>query len=170
MALEVKNLPAYAGDLQETLIPSLGGEDPLEEKITTHFSILAWKIPWTEEPGGLQSKGLQWVRHDWATKHTHTVLRCGCADLHSHQQCGRVLFPPHPRVATFKFAWDSLAPLNHGPEVDPQAHPLSLLFSKCHCSPEIKPVHLKGNQPWIFTGRTDAEPEAPILWPPDAKS
>ena len=53
MALEVKNLPAYAGDLQETLIPSLGGEDPLEEKIATHFSILAWKIPWAEETGGL---------------------------------------------------------------------------------------------------------------------
>ena len=43
---------------------SLGREDPLEEEMATHSSILAWEIPWTEEPGGLQSKGLQRVRHN----------------------------------------------------------------------------------------------------------
>ena len=43
---------------------SLGREDPLEEEMATHFSILAWKIPWTEEPGGLQSMGLQRVEHN----------------------------------------------------------------------------------------------------------
>ena len=43
---------------------SLGGEDPLEEGMATHSSILAWRIPWTEEPQGLQSMGLQRVRHD----------------------------------------------------------------------------------------------------------
>ena len=43
---------------------SLGGEDPLEEGMATHSRILAWRIPWTEEPGGLQSIGLQRVRHD----------------------------------------------------------------------------------------------------------
>ena len=42
---------------------SLGQEDPLEEELATHSSILAWKIPWTEEPGGIQSMGLQRVRH-----------------------------------------------------------------------------------------------------------
>ena len=57
MAQMVKNLPAR----QETWVPSLGGEDPLEKGIATHSSILAWKIPWTEEPGGLQSIGLQRV-------------------------------------------------------------------------------------------------------------
>ena len=46
----------------------MGQEDPLEEEMTTHSSILAWKIPWTEEPGGLQSMGLQRNRHDLATK------------------------------------------------------------------------------------------------------
>ena len=51
----VKNLPA----MQETWLRSLGGEDPLEKEMATHFSILAWEIPWTEEPGGLQSMGLQ---------------------------------------------------------------------------------------------------------------
>ena len=56
----VKNLPA----MQETQIQSLGWEDPLEKELTTPSSILAWKIPWTEEPGRLQSMGLQRVRHD----------------------------------------------------------------------------------------------------------
>ena len=56
----VKNPPA----MQETQVRSLGGEDPLEEEMATHCSILAWRIPWTEKPGGLQSMGLQRVRHD----------------------------------------------------------------------------------------------------------
>ena len=51
----VKNPPA----MQETQVQSLGREDPLEKDITTHSSILAWEIPWTEEPGGLQSMGSQ---------------------------------------------------------------------------------------------------------------
>ena len=57
----VKNLPAVQ-QLQELWVPSLGWEDPLEEGMATHSSILAWRIPWTEEPGGLQSMGLQRVR------------------------------------------------------------------------------------------------------------
>ena len=48
---------------------SLGLEDPLEEEMETHFSILAWKIPWAEEAGGLQPMGLQRVRHDLVTEH-----------------------------------------------------------------------------------------------------
>ena len=56
----VKNLPA----VRETQVRSLGWEDPLEKEMATHSSILAWKISWTEEPGGLQSMGLQRVRHD----------------------------------------------------------------------------------------------------------
>ena len=50
--------------MRETWVWSLGREDPLEKEMATHSSILAWKIPWTEEPGGLQSMGLQIVRHD----------------------------------------------------------------------------------------------------------
>jgi len=67
----VKNLPA----MQEIWVWSLGQEDPLEEDMATHSSILAWRISWTEEPGGLQSTGLQRVGHDWVTNthiHTHT--------------------------------------------------------------------------------------------------
>ena len=55
-------------------IQSLDWKDPLEEEMVTYSSILAWKIPWTEEPDRLQSMGSQRVRHDWATDcaHTHT--------------------------------------------------------------------------------------------------
>ena len=53
----VKNLPANAEDSERWRVQSLGGEDPLEEGMATHSSILAWRIPWTEEPGGLQSTG-----------------------------------------------------------------------------------------------------------------
>ena len=59
----VKNLPAVQ-EIQETQVRSLGREDPLEKGMATHFSILAWRIPWTEEPGGLQSIGSQRVRHN----------------------------------------------------------------------------------------------------------
>ena len=56
----VKNLSA----MWETWVPSLVWEDPLEKGMATHFSILPWRIQWTEEPGGLQSMGSQRVRHD----------------------------------------------------------------------------------------------------------
>jgi len=50
--------------MRETWVRSWGWEDPLEKEMATHFSILAWRIPWTEEPDGLQSMGLQRVEHD----------------------------------------------------------------------------------------------------------
>ena len=59
----VKNPPA----MQETQVWSLDWEDSLKKWMATHASILTWRIPWTEEPGGLQSMGLQRVRHNWAT-------------------------------------------------------------------------------------------------------
>ena len=60
---EVKNPPARQ-ETQETWVCSLGQEDPLEEEMATYSSILTWKIPWTEEAGGLESMGLQRTRHD----------------------------------------------------------------------------------------------------------
>ena len=60
MALMVKNLPA----MQEAQVRFLGWEDPLKKEMATHFSILVWRIPWTEEPGGLRSIGLQGVAHN----------------------------------------------------------------------------------------------------------
>ena len=59
----VKTLPVMQ-EMQEKLVQSLGQEEPLEEEMATHSSILAWEIPWTEEPGGLQCKGSQRVRQD----------------------------------------------------------------------------------------------------------
>ena len=61
MTQRLKRLPA----MQETQVQSLGQEDPLEKEMATHSSVLAWRIPWKEEPGGLQSLGSQRVRHDW---------------------------------------------------------------------------------------------------------
>ena len=56
----VKNLPA----MQETCVQSLDQQDPLEEEMVTHSNILTWRIPWTQEPGGLQSMGLHRARHN----------------------------------------------------------------------------------------------------------
>ena len=77
-------------ETQETRVWSLGGKDPLEEEMATHASILTWEVPWTEEPGGLQSMGSQRVGHNWETEracahthtHTHTHTR-SCASLYS---------------------------------------------------------------------------------------
>ena len=59
----LKSLPA----MQKTWVPSLGWEGPLEKGLATHSSILAWRIPWTKEPGGLESMGSQRVRHNWTS-------------------------------------------------------------------------------------------------------
>ena len=69
VAQMVKNLPA----VQDIQVQSLDQEDPLEKGMATHSRILTWKIPWTEEPGGLQFMGSQRVRHDWVTN-TFTLL------------------------------------------------------------------------------------------------
>ena len=63
VAQRLKRLP----EMRETWVRSLVWEDPLEKEMATHSNILAWRIPWTEEPGGLQSMGSQRVTHDWAT-------------------------------------------------------------------------------------------------------
>ena len=70
----VENLPAK----QETQVRFLGQEDPPEKEMATHSSILAWRIPWADEPGGLQSMGLQRVGYDLATKQQQqkTIIIC----------------------------------------------------------------------------------------------
>ena len=74
----VKNPPA----MWETWVQSLGWEDPLEKGTATHSSILAWRISWIEEPGGLQSMGSQRVRHDWAT----SLFTFICHEVHHFVQ------------------------------------------------------------------------------------
>ena len=79
-----KDLPANAGDARDVgLIPGSGRS--LEEEMATHSSVLAWRIPWIEEPGGLQSMGLQRVRHSW--EHTHSsqsIAGSACVPAHTH--------------------------------------------------------------------------------------
>ena len=79
MTLVVKNPPVNARE-KETQIRALGQEDSMEEGMATHSSVLARRIPWTEEPGGLQPKGLQRVRHDLACTHTSLpgTVFCQC--------------------------------------------------------------------------------------------
>ena len=67
----VKNLPCQSRR-SKTQVWYLGWENPLEEELATHSSILAWKTPWTEEPNRLQGTGSQRIGHDWAQTHTHT--------------------------------------------------------------------------------------------------
>ena len=71
VAQTVKNLSA----IWETQVWSLGWEDPLEKEMATHSSTLAWKIPWTEEPGRLQSIGSLRVKHDWVTSLTYLLQK-----------------------------------------------------------------------------------------------
>ena len=70
MAQTIKNLSA----MQETLVQSLGQEDPLKKEMAAHSSILVWRIPWTEEPGGLQSMGSRTVGHAWSNGTTTIYL------------------------------------------------------------------------------------------------
>ena len=86
VAQTVKRLPA----VRETQVRSLGWKDPLEKEIATHSSTLAWKIPWTEEPGRLQSMGLQRVGHEWVT----SLLYFICIISHTPQ------LPWKPRSST----------------------------------------------------------------------
>ena len=109
VAQTVKRLPT----IQETRVWSLGRKDPLEKEMATHSSILAWKIPWTEDPGRLQSKSLvlQRVGHDWATSLHFMLSWSYCSSLpnsvsseHSQRQirtwvtcffCLSIFFWPH---------------------------------------------------------------------------
>ena len=94
----VKNLSVW--ETQETRVWSLGQEDRLEEEMATHFNILAWKLPLSEEPGGLWSMGLQRVRHYWAHRYTHTHTHTHTAILrwlemvpvyHWVEKCSKIL-------------------------------------------------------------------------------
>ena len=84
--------------VQETWVWSLGQEDPLEEGMATHSSILAWRIPWTEEPGGLQCMGLQRVRHDW-------VMSCCCVFPKRYLQCCSHFLPAAPQIKSGQTSW-----------------------------------------------------------------
>ena len=90
--------------MQETRVRSLGWEDPLEKRMATHFSTLAWRISWTEEPGGLQSAGSQNVSHDWAPTSFAFILRPEC-HTYSTSFEGRGGGIVHFLVALLAFMW-----------------------------------------------------------------
>ena len=75
MASLVAQMVKHLSAMQETRVRSLSWEDPLEKEMAAHSSILAWKIPWTEEPGRLPSMGSQRVGHDWATSLHFTFVK-----------------------------------------------------------------------------------------------
>ena len=104
LAQMVKHLPA----MRETWVWSLGREDPLEKEMATHSSTLAWKIPWMEEPGRLQSMGLQRVGHDWATSlffHCSLGLPRWLSGKESACQCRRSEFNPWVRKILWRRKW-----------------------------------------------------------------
>ena len=70
---------------QQTWVQPLGWEDPLEKEMATHASVLAWEIPWTKEPGGLQSMGSQRVRHDLVTQQHYKKKKSVTLDTHMEQ-------------------------------------------------------------------------------------
>ena len=98
MAQWVKNPPAVQ-ETRNTQIRSLGREDPLEKEMATYPGILAWRIPWTEEPGGLQSAGLPRVRHDLVTKQPEATVMPLVHGPHSQTVCMALDAAPLPQTA-----------------------------------------------------------------------
>ena len=110
----VKSLPA----VWKTQVQSLDWEDPLEKEMATHSSILAWEIPWTEEPGRLQSMGSRRVGHDWVTslfqddKFVQYILCVNPWNLHQKDKSPKYvtigLFPEDPKVSVEGKTWDKM--------------------------------------------------------------
>ena len=151
--------------MQETWIRILGWEDPLEEEMATHSSSLAWRIPWTEEPGGLQSMRLQRVRHDWDTN-THMLGERSLTYKYLHLIFSNFLAGD---VSFFKnYRWETLDPdskhviqsLIYRGRIQIQLSlaptlcsyltqklsffclpALGMQMSKAHCAPETSPPH-----------------------------
>ena len=127
----------------------------------THSSVLAWRIPGMEEPGGLLSMGSHRVRHDW---HNLAAAAYYFANKGpSSQSYGFSSSPVWMWELHHKESW-ALKNWCFWTVV------LERILQSLLNYEEIKPVHPKGNQSWIFFGRTVVEAETPILWPPDAKN
>ena len=115
------------------LFQSLGQEEPLEEEMATHCSIHNWKIPWTKEPGGLQPKGLQRVRHGWA--HTNTLeqvlclstLCCNCRPPQIFSQTSEVWSPVNLPDSAWLFLLFSMNPRIQVGEAVPISDPIVFL-------------------------------------------
>ena len=114
--------------MQETQVQSLGQEDPLKKKMATHSSILAWEIPWTEEPGGLQSMGSPRVGHNSATEHTRILYSTTMTKVQREIPCSWV-----PKASPW---WiQCLSPSRS--EIPAQPAPTSLLGGGDLCCPHL---------------------------------
>ena len=129
VAQTVKNLPVVL----ETWVRSLGWEDPLEEGMAAHSSIPAWRIPWTEEPGGLQSMGSPRVKHVWATE-------------------DRAAQPVYSRI--IHIGWEHFVSCPQDPQEETSSETLQLF-----CSPDSHPQRSRGVSPTL--GKSDEACSAP---------
>ena len=170
----VKNLPA----ILETLVWSLGKEYLLQKGMASHASILAWRISWTEEFANYVTVNFyQETRVSNFSLPCPSVLCYLLINLPSPNQfC--TLKPSEPMISLLTPVFGvmyRLWELNYEESWAPKNWCfLIVVLEKTLESPldckEIQTVHPKGDQSWVFTGRTDVEAETPILWPPDAKS
>ena len=168
----------------------------MEKAMAPHSSILAWKIPWTEDPGGPRSMGSLRVGHDWATllslftfMHWRRKWQPTSVFLPGESQGRGSLVAAVYAVAQSRtrLKWLSsqsygfssghvcVWELNYKESWAPKNWCFwTVVLEKTLESPldykEIQLVHPRGNQSWIYIGRTDAEAETPVLWPPDAKN
>ena len=116
---------------------SLGGEDPLEEGMATHSSILAWRIPWTEEPDGLESIGSQRVRHDWSNlAHSHSLSQ---RSVIQHLKSEHLLSCEWPNILVSKFFY-------------------CLLFQLCTHKPLYQPTYMVSTKPIVTSIKFSLEP------------
>ena len=120
--------------MQETQVEFLRPEDPREKEMATHSSILAWRIPWTEGPGGLQPMGSQRVGHDWATKPSPPMYIHEC-----FSQCG----PPSP----FPTVSGCISVIFEASHSHPKSGPKTLWFlADCLISPSLYFIYKMDNK------------------------
>ena len=136
--------------------------------MATYSSVLAWRIPGTGEPGGLPSMESHRVGHDWSDLAVvaDSILKSRDITLPTKVLLVEAMVFPVPMYGCERWTIKMWAPKKRWI--------WTVVLEKTLESPldckEIQPVHPKGNQPWVFTGRTDAEAETPKFWPPDMKS
>ena len=164
--------------------------------MAAHPSILTWESPWTEEPGGPQAVGFQRVVHGWAHMYSLAIIKITVGVNSSHEIKRHLLLGKKAmtnlnsilKSSGIHFANKGLSSqscgfstghvwmweLDHKEGWAQKNWCFQIVLERTLESPldskEIKSVNPKRNKPWIFTGRTDAAAEAPVLWPPDVKS
>ena len=141
-------------EIEETRVLSLGGKDPLEKGMATHSSILAWRIPWTEEPGGLQSVGSQRVRHNWISMHAYW-----CTGISSVQSLSRVWLFVTPWTAACQA---SLSINNSQSLLKLMSIELVMLFNHPTCRPLLLPSIFPGIS--VFSSESVLHIRWPKYW------